>query len=315
MIISASRRTDIPNYYADWFLNRLKVGFVLVRNPVNPRQVGRVRLSPDVVDGIVFWTKNPAPMLGKLELLKDYAYYFQFTVTPYGKDIEPGLPPKDTEIIRAFRQLSDRIGPERVVWRYDPILLTSKYTGAYHIRAFEKLAKQLSGYTNKCTVSFIDLYRSIRRSAGELGFQQPETETIFALSAALSEIARGCGLQMDACAEKTDLRRLGIGRARCIDGRIFEKMLGCALDVGKDKNQRPECGCVTSIDIGMYNTCPNGCRYCYANHNGALVRANYKKHDPASPLLTGETGAGDVVYDREIKSFKDAQTCLPDAFI
>ena len=131
MIISASRRTDIPSYYSEWFMNRIKEGFLYVRTPMNVHQVSKISLSPDVVDGIVFWTKNPAPMMDKLDLLSDYAYYFQFTVNSYARDIEPNIPNKNDTIIPLFKKLSNRIGKDRVIWRYDPILLTEKYTIEY----------------------------------------------------------------------------------------------------------------------------------------------------------------------------------------
>ena len=160
MIISASRRTDIPTYYSEWFLNRIKDGFVYVRNPMNVHQISKISLSPDVVDGIVFWTKNPVPMLDKLYNLQDYAYYFQFTVNSYGKDIEANIPSKNDIIVPAFRELSRIIGAEKVIWRYDPIMLTSKYTIDYHVNYFNELAKRLSGYTHKCVISFVDFYRN-----------------------------------------------------------------------------------------------------------------------------------------------------------
>ena len=139
MIISASRRTDIPAYYSDWFCNRLREGFVCVRTPMNFHQVSRIALSSDVVDGIVFWTKDPRPLMPRLEELRAYPYYFQFTLTPYGKDMEPGLPDKGAVLLPAFQMLSDMIGPERVIWRYDPILLTARYTADFHITAFRQI--------------------------------------------------------------------------------------------------------------------------------------------------------------------------------
>ena len=157
MIISASRRTDIPSHYADWFYNRIKEGYVCVRNPMNVHQISRIPLSPDVIDGIVFWTKNPRPMMDRLDLLRDYMYYFQFTINSYGQDIEANIPSKNDIIIPTFRELSDMIGCERVIWRYDPILLTKKYSIDYHIRYFEEIAKRLSGYTEKCIISLVDL--------------------------------------------------------------------------------------------------------------------------------------------------------------
>lgn len=158
MILSASRRTDIPNYYSDWFLHRIEEGFVYVRNPMNPHQISKINLSPEVVDCIVFWTKNPKPMLDRLAELKAYSYYFQFTLTGYGTDIEAGVPHKKESIIPTFQSLSGKIGKEKVIWRYDPILFTDKYTPEYHLKAFEQIASALHGYTNKCVISFVDTY-------------------------------------------------------------------------------------------------------------------------------------------------------------
>ena len=175
MIISASRRTDIPAYYPDWFYNRIREGYVCVRNPMNFHQVSRIDLSPDVVDGIVFWTKNPLPLMSRLEELRAYPFYFQFTLTPYGKDVEPGVPSKNDIILPAFQELSRQIGPERVIWRYDPILLTDRYTMDYHITFFSQLARRLEGYARKCIISFVDLYRNTQSNMNGLGFA-PLTE-------------------------------------------------------------------------------------------------------------------------------------------
>lgn len=310
MIISASRRSDIPTYYADWFLNRISVGFVLVRNPMNIHQISRISLAPDVVDGIVFWSKNPTPMLGKLELLKEFKFYFQFTITPYGKDVEPNIPSKTNVIIPTFQRLSEQIGAERVVWRYDPILLNSKYTIEFHIREFEKIARQLYKYTKKCTISFIDLYRNTARNVKGLGLSDFSEEKMLSLANSLADISRSYGLRIDTCAEKIDLEQFGIEHARCIDDRLFEQMLGCSLQISKDKNQRLECGCVASIDIGMYNTCRNGCLYCYANYSENSVRTNTEKHNPSAPLLFGEIGPCDSIKERKMESCRDGQMRL-----
>ncbi len=302
MIISASRRTDIPTYYSEWFFNRIRQGYVLVRNPMNPHQISKICLTPDVVDGIVFWTKNPIPMLSKLDLLKEYMYYFQFTLNAYGQDIEPGVPSKNDEIIPAFQKLSDKIGANRVIWRYDPILLTKNYTAEYHIRYFEKLAKRLSPYTQKCTISFLDFYRNTEKNLADLSVQKATLETLESLAQSLAQIAHSYGLKIDTCAEKVDLQKYGIDHAHCIDGSLFEELLDCPLKTHKDKNQRLECGCIESVDIGAYNTCQNGCRYCYANHNFKAVRTNTQKHDPNSPLLIGEVGPNDKITEKKTGS-------------
>jgi len=314
MIVSASRRTDIPSHYSDWFYNRIKEGFVLVRNPLNFHQISKIILTPEAVDGIVFWTKNPIPMLDRLEELKEYMYYFQFTITPYGKEVEPNLPPKNDTIISAFKRLSDKIGADRVVWRYDPILINIRYQNDYHIKAFGKIAAELHDYTRKVTISFIDVdYRGVKRNIKELELLPFPTMIQEKLSSQLADIARSYGLLIDTCAERIDLQQHGIEHARCIDDRLFTKLLGCPLKIDKDKTQRLECGCVSSIDIGMYNTCKNGCRYCYANYDRNTMIENFAKHNPLSPLISGEVGDGDKIYDRDVKSCRDSQMRLFDS--
>lgn len=308
MIISASRRTDIPSYYSDWFFNRIKKGFVLVRNPMNFHQISRIKLTPDVVDGIVLWTKNPTPMIGRLYELRDYMYYFQFTITSYGKDIEPNIPQKNTDVLAAFKQVSEIVGTDRIIWRYDPILLNEKYTTDYHSHAFRKIAEELCKHTKKVTISFIDTdYKGLKSNIGALKLTDFPLETQKELAATLAAIAHECGLIIDTCAEKMDLREYGIEQARCIDDRLFSKLLSSSLDVEKDKNQRLECGCISSIDIGMYNTCKNGCLYCYANYSKGAVDGNFSKHDPQSALLSGEVEENDKITERIIKSFNYRQ--------
>ena len=244
MIISASRRTDIPTYYSEWFFNRIKEGYALVRNPMNAHQISKISLNPDVVDGIVFWTKNPTPMLAKLDRLKDYTYYFQFTLNAYGQDVEASIPSKNNAIIPAFQKLSDVIGPEKVIWRYDPIFLNETYTFEYHVHYFEELAKRLSPYTKKCTISFLDFYRNTEKNIAGLSVEKFTQDMQELLAKNLVEIAKSYGLKMDTCAEGIDLQKYGIDHARCIDDRLFAALLNCPLKVGKDKNQRLECGCI-----------------------------------------------------------------------
>lgn len=302
MIISASRRTDIPTYYSEWFMNRIKAGYALVRNPMNAHQVSRINLSPEVVDGIVFWTKNPTPMLDKLPLLKDYMYYFQFTLNAYEQDVETGVPLKHKHIVPTFQRLSEMIGPERVIWRYDPVFLSEKYSFNYHMKYFEQLAKKLAPYTKKCTMSFLDMYVKTERNVSGLNIQPWTLELQDAMAKSLAEIAHSYGLELETCAEGIELEKYAIKHAHCIDGELFSKLLGCQLKADKDKNQRKECGCVDSVDIGAYNTCRNGCRYCYANFNTKMVQNNRQRHNPLSPLLLGELQPGDKVTERKMSS-------------
>ncbi len=310
MIISASRRTDIPTYYSDWFYNRIKEQYVLVRNPMNAHQVSKIKLSPEVVDCIVFWTKNPKPMIERLDELKDYKYYFQFTLNSYSKDIEENIPSKSCEVIETFKVLSEKIGAEKVIWRYDPIFLNSKYTIEYHVNYFDKLASKLKDYTEKCTISFIDIYKNIKNSIGKLNVKCIGNEEKIHIAQELSKIAFGYGLKMDTCAEDLDLKDLNISHAKCIDDKLIERILGYKLNVVKDNNQRLECGCVSSIDIGMYNTCLNGCKYCYANHNANSLIKNHQVYDKTSPLLCSQLSETDKIKEREIKPLKINQISL-----
>lgn len=310
MIISASRRTDIPAYYSEWLFHRLKEEYVLVRNPMNIHQIGKINLSPDVVDGIVFWTKNPVPMLNRLSELDGYPYYFQFTLNAYDRDVEPGIPSKNNIIIPAFQKLSQVIGRERVIWRYDPIFFNDRYTMEYHCKYFKVLAAKLGDYTEKCTISFLDFYRNTARNMQPLKIQHETREQQFEIMQRFSDIAEEYGFSIDTCAEAIEFDKLGISHAHCIDRERFERIGKCKLAVGKDPNQRTECGCIASIDIGTYNTCKNGCLYCYANHSHKTVMNNAQIHNPASPLLFGEIGMEDVIKERKVTSCKECQMTL-----
>lgn len=304
MILSASRRTDIPCYYSEWFFNRIKEGFVCVRNPVNPVQVSSISLSPEVIDCIVFWTKNPQPMLGRLEELAGYDYYFQFTLTGYGKDVEKNIPHKKDTMIPVFQQLSEKIGKERVIWRYDPFLFTPKYTPEYHLRAFSQIAQALCGYTERCVISFVDTYVKNKKELQKLGVYELLEAELRAFVRELSRIAGENGLNLKSCAERIDLEDSGVCHGNCIDKELVERITGCQLKGSRDKNQRPECGCMESVEIGTYNTCLNGCVYCYANHSAGSTAANCQKYDPMSPILCGTVREEDKVTVRAVKSLK-----------
>jgi hypothetical protein len=287
MIISCSRRTDIPAFYSDWFLNRIREGHVHVRNPMNPKQVRKISLTPPDVDCLVFWTKDPAPMLDHLQPLKDYNYYFQFTLTPYEKNIELNLPPKP-QIIDTFLKLSDKVGKKRIIWRYDPILLSASINIDYHVDQFNELAKRLSGHTEKCIISFVDMYRHLQGKNAGLLFRSPDETEMRALAKKIVLLANENNIEVETCAEKIDLTDLGIEHGRCIDDRLISELTGRKLKFGKDKNQRELCGCVASVDIGEYNTCRHGCRYCYANSNQKKVEINHALHHSKSQFLIGD---------------------------
>lgn len=310
MILSVSRRTDIPAFYADWFFHRLQAGYVLVRNPYRFHAVGRIALSPDVVDGIVFWTKNPAPMLARLNELRDYPFYFQCTATAYGTDLEVHVPDKDRTVLPAMRRLAEMIGPERVIWRYDPVLLSPKYTVDFHRQRFTQMAKTLQGSTKRCVISFLDLYPSMQKEAARLGLRAPDRQEAETLAAYFADIAAHNGIKAETCAENIDLAHLGIAHGCCIDKALLEKIGGFKLHTKKDLNQRPFCGCCASVDIGTYATCPGGCVYCYANRGAAAAKNAFAAHDVHAPLLLGQLLPDDIVTEKVMRSEKDTQMQL-----
>lgn len=301
MIISASRRTDIPAFFSEWFERRVREGFLYVRNPMNAHQVSRVSLSPEVVDAIVFWTKNPAPILKRLDAFSAYPYYFQTTLTGYGSDVERCLPDKKNVLIPAFKELSSCVGPTRNIWRYDPILFNKTYSPEYHIHAFECIAEALEGSTEKCVISFVDRYtRNSKALRGLEAYELSEAE-LNEFAATLAGIAREHGMVVATCAEKIDLSACGIEHNACIDKALLEHIMAGELKVKKDAGQRPECGCMASIDIGSYNTCRHGCVYCYATFNDDMVKRMMAAYDVASPLLCDQLKPDDVVTERKMK--------------
>lgn len=309
LIISASRRTDIPAWFSDWFLKRISEGHAYVRNPMNAHQVSKINLSPDVVDCIVFWSKNPAPILDKLDQLGDYMYYFQYTLNAYGTDLESNLPALD-ERVDTFLKLSDRLGKQRVIWRYDPMAINENYTAGWHVEQFSKIAERLDGYADSCTISFIDLYSSIKDNLKNLGIRKPSQGCRLTLAKELSSAARSHGMTVSTCAEDIDLSLYHMEHARCIDGCRIEKLLGCPINIGKDRNQRPGCGCAESIDLGFYNTCQNGCVYCYATHSSQLRKRNFEAYDVNSPLLCSQVTELDKITERKMKSLRDTQLSM-----
>ena len=278
MIISASRRTDIPACYADWFIRRLSEGFVFVRNPMRYHSIGKIALTPDVVDGVVLWTKNPLPLMGRLDALRDYAFYFHFTLTPYGADVEPNVPPKDEVIVPAFLELARRIGKERVVWRYDPILFSDVHTAAYHVERFKSLAGRLAGSTGTCTVSFLDFYRGMKGRVAPLGVIEPPAALKEDLLGRFSEIAKAAGISLDACAEGMDFTSLGVGRA-CTLIRRIERIGGLG---SMWTGQKPShCSYAPRASTSARTTPAGRLRlYCYATHGR---RGKRRQHDPPHP--------------------------------
>lgn len=306
MIIQTGMRTDIPAFYSEWFINRIKEGHVLVRNPYNPAQVTKYSLLPDVVDLIAFCTKNPAPMLKYMDLLKSYGQYWFVTITPYGKDIEPNVPDKEI-VMEDFKRLSDCVGVDSVGWRYDPIFVDKNYSVECHIQKFEKMARNLSGYTKTCVISFIDLYKKVERNFPDAKVVSRENR--IRLGKEFVEIAARYGMVIKPCAEGEELAAYGADCSGCMTVETFEKALHSHLDVPKRKNNQRngQCACLLGTDIGAYDTCGHLCKYCYANSDASLVRDNMKKHNPKSSFLIGESMEGDVIHEAVQKSWVDGQ--------
>jgi len=311
MILSVSRRTDIPAFYSPWFLNSLQREYVLVRNPVNPVQVGKVLLSPGTIDCIVFWTKNPQPLFSRLSEIEayGYAYYFLYTITPYGPILEKSVPPLD-ERLATFTELARRLGKKRVIWRYDPIIFNPQMDIAFHLRWFEYIATRLSSYTQKCIMSFLDMYKKCERNLAGHAIHLPDETEIRETAAGLSHIAANHGIQPVSCAEHMDLSPQGIFPGKCIDEQLISEICGYPLDTRKDPHQRKDCLCAESVDIGAYNTCRHFCLYCYANADISTVQQNAGHHHPESPLLLGELAPGDQVRERPLHSLRCQQKNL-----
>ena len=309
MIIQTGNRTDIPAFYTQWFTNRLREGFVLARNPFNPVSVTRYRLDPSVVDLIVFCTKNPGPLLchGDWDLLNKYHQYWFVTITPYGKDIEPNVPEK-TEVMESLRSLSRIVGADCMCWRYDPILIDQAWTVERHIREFSAMCRKLEGSTHTCVISFIDLYEKVRRN-----FPQARTvpfETQMDLTSSLVKIAARHGMIIKPCGEDRRLAITGADCSGCMTQKTFEMAIGQNMNLPPNPNNRKECSCYITNDIGQYNTCGHLCRYCYANADAGTVRRNMKMHDPESPLLVGLPRPEDRIHDARQESWIDPQMRL-----
>ena len=298
-ILSASRRTDIPTYYGKWFMNRLREGSFMTRNSYN-QKLSKYNFTKDDIDCIVFWTKNPIPFLQYVPELQAYPHYFQFTLTGYDRDLEAGLPDKE-KLLEAFSNLY-QMG-SHIIWRYDPIVFTDKYTADWHINTFRKYAETLQGKTDRCVISFVDLYNHLGSNSG---MQTPLNQSDFDLNQfakTISDIARENGMQVYTCAEIVDLSFCGIQKGKCIDPDYIEKITGKTIELGKDKAQRKECGCIESIEMGAYNTCHNGCKYCYACPNKALTDTCLTRYDVNSPILCDKVEPYETFTEHRLKAF------------
>jgi len=307
MIINTGCRTDIPAYFSEWFFNRIKEGYVYVRNPYYQNQVTNYKLTPDVVDCLSFCTKNPGPMLNRIHEIDKFNQFWFVTITPYGKEIEPNVPDKE-KIMEDFKKLSDIIGAEKIGWRYDPIFITDKYTLKIHIDNFEKMASELSGYTHDCIISFIDLYEKTKRNFP--GVKVVVEEERYAIAKEFVRIGKKYDIKIKTCVEGQELSKFDVDCSGCVTKPVIEKAIGVSLKIPQKKSTRGGCNCLLGSDIGAYNTCGHGCVYCYANYDQKTVINNIKLHNPKSPFLIGGNLSGDVVKEAKQESFIDNQLTL-----
>ncbi|MCQ2105694.1 MAG: DUF1848 domain-containing protein [Fibrobacter sp.] len=321
MIISASIRTDLPAFYSKWFLNRIREGYVLVRNPYNKDFVTRYDLNSNVVDGLFFCTKNPAPLIPHLNELADYRWLWHVTLTPYGKDVEPNVPDKHF-VVEKFKELSVATNRhnvnfrksssileddftliknlDAVQWRYDPIFITDKYSVEQHVKSFSVMAELLAGYTHTCIISFVDIYNKVAQNFPEL--KPVSNEEQIAITKAFVEIGNRYDISIKTCVENSVLSKFGADCSGCSTAQVFEKAFGLENSAltfvpPKKKFARSECEvCVVSGDIGAYSNCLHLCKYCYANYGKDVVLSNHKMHDSESPLIIGNLKTNDVIH-------------------
>ncbi|KNZ42318.1 DUF1848 domain-containing protein [Acetobacterium bakii] len=308
MILNTGNRTDIPAFFSEWFYNRIQAGTVLVRNPYYSQQVIKYRLSPEVVDCLAFCTKNPEPMLERLGEIRTFKQYWFVTITPYGRDIEPHVPDSE-QVMQAFRQLSDAVSLKSIGWRYDPIFISKQYPLAFHLESFERMASGLSGYTDHCVISFIDLYKKTLRNFQ--GVQAVTAEERQIIGQAFAAIARKYKMTLRTCCEGTDLQHFEVDCSGCMTQAVLERAIGTTLKIPRNRHEtRDGCDCLLGSDIGVYNTCGHGCLYCYANHDNKSVRHNMANHDAKSPFLIGGFMDGDIIKEAKQVSYVDGQLRL-----
>lgn len=301
MIINTGGRTDTVQHYTEWLLNRFSEEYVLSRNPLFPNKVTRYELTPDKVDCVVFCSKDYSPILPRLREITDrFNTYFHYTITPYGRDIEPGVPPIG-ESIGTLKRLSEMVGVRRVAWRYDPVLLTSEHTVETHLESFERIAAEIAPYVDRCTFSFVETYRKLERNMPELLPMTDDDRD--ELARGFGRVASANGMTIQTCGTNGDFTRYGILSSGCITLDVLGRANGIAFRDLKHNGTREGCHCIESRDIGAYDTCPNGCRYCYANSSPERVRANIPLHNPSSPIILGHLRPDDTVVHGTQRSF------------
>ena len=289
LIISASRRTDLPAFFGEWFKRRVEEKNFVSVNPFNPKQRKEISLEIEAVDAFIFWSKNPEPFLKYLPIIDNYSFYFQFTLNNYPKIFEPNLPSFGKRV-DTFKKLSDIISPARVILRYDPIILSNKTDYSYHLKAIDQILSTLTMYTKTLMVSFVTPYKKIQKRMNiieqkqDLIFQTPLGEEVKDFACKLAQIGNFYNIKVNSCSESM-FEGTEIQKGCCIDGDLINEIKGTEFKFKKDSNQRAGCGCVKSVDMGVYNTCSFNCAYCYANYTSSGVIKNLKRYDPTNQSM------------------------------
>lgn len=301
MIINTGSRTDTVQYYSDWLLKRFKEGFVYSRNPLFPNIVTRYELNPNIVDCVVFCSKNYEPILDRLtEITDKFNTYFHYTITAYGRDIEPNVPTID-ESIETLIKLSKIVGKQRIAWRYDPILLTKKYTKQVHYNTFDYMSKRLSPHIDRCIFSFVDMYKKLETNMPEIIILNNNDKIEIAKN--IGSIAKKHNMIIQTCATIEDFKRFGILQSGCMTSEILGNANNITFKKVRHSGNRQGCKCIENRNIGDYDTCPNGCKYCYANKNPQIAQENYKKHNPNDLMILGNLKPTDEIQQSNQKSY------------
>lgn len=302
MILSPCGRTDTVQYYTPWLMKRLEEGYAYSRNPLFKNKVTKMNLTPENVDGIVFCSKNYKPLFPYLEWIEErYNTYYHYTITAYGKEIEPGVPSID-DSIDTLIQLSKVVGKNKIAWRYDPILFTEVYTLEKHLKTFAYMAQKLAPYIDRCIFSYVEMYKKLETNMPEI---IPFTdEDRIQIAEGIGAIAGKYGIYVQTCGTNGDYSEYGIHTSGCMTLDVLGRANGVEFKNVKHKGSRKGCHCIESRDIGAYDTCMNGCKYCYANKTPQKAFENYKLHNPESPIMLGNILEGDTVQEGKARSFR-----------
>lgn len=306
MILNTGGRTDTVNYFSEWLLNRFAAGYAYSRNPFHPDVVNRIDLNPRTIDVVEFCSKNYRPILSRLhEITERFNCHFHYTITAYDKDIEPNVPGID-ESVETLRDLSAQVGKEKIIWRYDPVLLTGKYTIERHFATFDYMAGRIAPYVSRCLFSFVVWYKKLHL---------PELQPISGrqkelIAKGLGEMAAKHHLYIQTCGTNESYEQYGIHHSGCMTRAVYEHSLGLHFKKVAERGNRPGCRCMESRGLGDYNTCLNGCRYCYANYDHEKARENYRLHDPESPLMIGHLRPTDKIVPLHQESCLDRAPML-----